>query len=96
MENFFKIQDRKLTKNCLKLHFLKQGFEWFELGESGYLTWFKQERGPKHQQVLSFAFVKQSFVPSLALKKAKTPRTKFFTQSCAKIFGKIVQVKKKL
>ena len=64
--------------------------------ENGDLTWFKPERGPKYQQLLSFAIVQWSFVPSLGLKKPKISRRKFFKQLCAKYLGKIVWVKKKL
>ena len=62
---------------------------------NGDLTWFKQERGTKHQQILSFAIVKWSFVPSLELEKPKISRKFFFRQSFAKNIGKIAQVKKK-
>ena len=58
-------------ENCLKLHL------------NGSLTWFKQERRPKHQQILSFAIVKWSFVPSLGLKTPKISRRKFLGQSYA-------------
>ena len=55
--------------------------------KNGDLTWFKQGRGQKHQQILS--------VPSLGLKKPKITRRKIFRQPFAKNMGNLAQVKKK-
>ena len=72
-----------------------QRFELFELGQNWHLTWFKLERRPKHQQILSLAIVKWLLAPRLAIKKAKTSRRRFLGELCANNIGKIHQQKEK-
>ena len=63
--------------------------------ENGDLTWFKQERRPKHQHILPFTIVKWSVVLRLGIKNAKL-KMKFCRQSFTKNIGKIAQVRKNL
>ena len=90
---FFQKLRQKIDKNCI---FLTKLFNDLNYAENGDLTWIKQEGGLKYQQILSFAIIKWSFVPSLEFEKPKVSRKNFFRQSCAKNMGKIAQVKERL
>ena len=91
---FFKIIAENWPKVALNCICLKQSFEWFELDRKWHLTWLKEERGLKHQQILSFTIVKWSFAPSLALKNPNIQEEIFSNNHLQKILEKIRKLRK--
>ena len=74
---------------------LKTAFFWSRVlsdliyAENGDLTWFKQEWGPKYQEMLCFAIAKWLFVlPILRLKTPKISKDKAFHSIACKKYWK--------
>ena len=96
-DNFLQSSREKSDGKVLKDAFLwGKALDDLNYGENGDLTWFKQEQGQNHHEILYGIIAKWSFVPSLVVKTPKISRRKLFRQLCAWNIGKISKVKIKL
>ena len=92
---FFHNSRQKIDRKLLEMaSFLSKVSNDLNKTENGELTWFKQQRGPIHQQILSFVIVKWLVVPSLGLEKPKISWKFFFRQSFAKNIDKLLKLRK--